>query len=526
MPRSSSEGHGAALDGVPVEELVRALIAESPDGIVLVDGSGRVLLANPEMQRLSGYDDATLINQPVEILLLDAHRHTHRVHRDAFALDPASRPMGIGLDLAVRRRDGSSFPVEIALTPLDSPSGPLAMATVRDITERRAATETQAQLASLQAIADVVSLHRTLTTAVSVGRGLTGIAEAVRQVIGGTVVVDDLEGSRSARAGDPTIVLDGLPGWRHLSDPPHAQAFRDDDWLVAVACPEGEVLGAISMLDPDGVAGPAAAFALEQAATVLAMELFRLRSVAETELKVWGDLATELLDDDDPAHSRGHAVALGYNIDRQHRAILVERSGPGIGPLTAAVRRAARQLGLDASLVTSRAAGVVLLAADDVDWTELGRALNQQGHDTDRIGVGELHDTATLRQSVAEAELALRLSAADVVLFEELGIWRLLAADTDPARMHNFIDHWIGALVTYDSAHRSELVDTLAAFLKGQGALEAGAKSLHIHPSTFKYRLRRIRELSGWDLRDSDQRFSLELACRAHASLDALTAAR
>lgn len=118
------------------------------------------------------------------------------------------------------------------------------------------------------------------------------------------MVVEDIGGTSSVWAGGTSA---GAPGpsadsrRKHLREATHGHAFRENDRLVAVACPDGEVLGAISLIDPGGEAGEVEAFALEQAATVLAMELFRLRSIAEAELKVWGDLTTELLDNDDLA---------------------------------------------------------------------------------------------------------------------------------------------------------------------------------------------------------------------------------
>lgn len=139
-----------------------------------------------------------------------------------------------------------------------------------------------------------------------------------------------------------------------------------------------------------------------------------------------------------------------------------------------------------------------------------------------RIGVGSLCDPDGLRRSLAEAQLALRLSSAPVVLFDRLGVWRFLAADADPAGLQTFVRDWIGVLVDYDAAHNAELVQTLAVHLGGSGAL-ATATRLNIHPSTLKYRLRRIKELSGWDLRNPEQRFNLDLACRAHTTLLALS---
>lgn len=384
------------------------------------------------------------------------------------------------------------------------------------------AGEAQIQLASVRAVAETLSLHRSLTSAVSVGLGLASIADVVHSRLGGTIVVKDFEDTTSAFAGDPTVEIPSFVELRSGTPLVHASAVRSGAWLVAVAAPGGEVLGEIGLYDPELRAGEADAVALEQAATVLAMELFRLRSIAATELAVWGDLATELIDEPDTGHARSHAAALGYDADRPHRAVLITREGPDVGPLTSAVRRPMRTVGLSASLLTSRAAGVILLVAEDVDWNEFSRALSRSkgGY---RVGVGALHNPATLHQSVVEAESALRLSPADIVIFDELGIWRFLAADADPERLRAYIHDWIGPLTDYDAGRHSHLVDTLAAFLSGQGALGSIATELHIHTSTLKYRLERIRGLITRDLRAPDDRFNLELACRAHKTLDAIS---
>jgi DNA-binding PucR family transcriptional regulator len=78
-------------------------------------------------------------------------------------------------------------------------------------------------------------------------------------------------------------------------------------------------------------------------------------------------------------------------------------------------------------------------------------------------------------------------------------------------------------LIDYDKSHKAELVETLATYLESSGGLEATAARLHIHPSTLKYRLRRIQDLTGRDLRDAEHRFNLDLACRAHAARSVLS---
>jgi PAS domain S-box-containing protein len=115
----------------------RALVAAAPDGVIVVGADGRIVLANPEIARLTGYTQEELIGQPVELLVPVGHRGRHVGHRDGFVRDPHSRPMGSNLRLSAHRKDGGLLPVEIMLAPMKLDSGPATIAFVRDATDRR-----------------------------------------------------------------------------------------------------------------------------------------------------------------------------------------------------------------------------------------------------------------------------------------------------------------------------------------------------------------------------------------------------
>lgn len=115
----------------------RAVFEAAPDGIVLVDGEGRIRDVNPRAEALFGYERGELVGQPVEILVPEAARDRHRRDRAGFEADARARPMGIGLELRGRRKDGGTFPVEISLSPLRTPEGLLVISTIRDVTQRR-----------------------------------------------------------------------------------------------------------------------------------------------------------------------------------------------------------------------------------------------------------------------------------------------------------------------------------------------------------------------------------------------------
>ena len=107
-----------------------------PDAMVCVDGDGRIVLVNAQTERLFGYARDELAGQPVEMLVPDGVRGVHPGHRAAYVADPRPRPMGAGMELAGRRRDGTTFPAEISLSAIDTDQGILVSAAVRDVTER------------------------------------------------------------------------------------------------------------------------------------------------------------------------------------------------------------------------------------------------------------------------------------------------------------------------------------------------------------------------------------------------------
>lgn len=125
----------------PVIAALSEFLDVAPDALVVVEKDGRVRLANEEALRLFGYAREALIGQPIETLLPERSRHVHAEHRSAYFDDPHRRPMGIGLTLYGRRSDGSEFPAEVSLAPIQAPGGTLVVAAVRDISERERAEE-------------------------------------------------------------------------------------------------------------------------------------------------------------------------------------------------------------------------------------------------------------------------------------------------------------------------------------------------------------------------------------------------
>lgn len=399
--------------------------------------------------------------------------------------------------------------------------------TRRLVTANTGLEETNRELAnSVVRLQRRTNMHEVLSAAVGAESGEQAIADALYALTAMPVGLEDKFGNLRfwAGPGEPRPYPKQTKGDRdlllHQLAAQNGQA-RVGSRVLALIQPRSEILGVLALRDPNNAATDDTLVALRYGARVLALELAHKRNLAEMELHLRRDLVDDLLAGTDRDGAYARAEALGHDLRRPHYAVVVQSARGAEGALTIAAGRAVSALHLN--YLQGRHGGLLVMLTDGrPDPRALYHHISEDlGRAGSVIGIGTRCDVPDdLPRSFIEARRALniRLRSADpegAAAYDELGFYRLIAAAHEVGAVEAFVREWLGALLDYDERRRSDLVLTLSDYLECGGNYDESAAALHIHRSTLRYRLARIAELTGHDLRKVDTRFNLHAASRA-----------
>lgn len=417
-------------------------------------------------------------------------------------------------------------------------------------------------------------IHRRFTELVLDGKGMNEICRTLADLLEAAVVVEDASFHLLAHAGgegDPhrreTIARHGTPHrvlfdpqiqavLRRVADargplkvPPYPHLGMHRERIIAPITAANQVLGYISIVDPPPAQEELAFMAVEQGAIVMALALSKEREVAEAEGRVRGEFLEDLTHgtygDEAAAHRRARHI--GYPLAGSHVLMAVDIDGFSdyirerqlteetiqalkrdfARRVTGAVKApypralfssrsdtvyALLPIGADSGEVRARVAALGTTVRDSVQQWKPGFTVSVafSGPAEAPAGVASAY-----REVTSVLDTLARFGRSDqVVSVPELGLTGLLAAVNDD-RLLDYAHRHLSKLAEHDRTRSGQLVETLRAYLES-GEQQAAAKRLSVHPNTLRYRLDRIREISGLELDDPETRLNLTVALRIY----------
>jgi purine catabolism regulator len=379
-----------------------------------------------------------------------------------------------------------------------------------------------------------IAVHRRLEQLVLEQRGLQEVARALSAAIGGTIVMLDWQGTQMAAANFrrelAPDVLESIrveaearnaSGRPTSFEPGHDEVSGRALALPVAAEPQAGPRAWLVAIRDTGGLGEFERLILQQAVTIVALELMRRRVVRDTERRLAGDILAEVVAGElDEGELRGRLRPFGVG---SRAAVLVFSLGDPEAGETA----------LEATLVEAGTPGLVathegLLSAvldgaveDPIALAAKARAGLAREHGPVRAAASRVADVADLKRSFFEARYALEATnmmdghAPEVSSWRDLGALQFLLSVQEDEALRLFCDSVLGPIENGEGEYGGELLRSLEAFVEHNGQWERAARELYCHRHTLRYRIRRIEQLTGRDLSSARDRIEFWLALKA-----------
>jgi GAF domain-containing protein len=432
----------------------------------------------------------------------------------------------IGVLFAADRTERTFDRAQVSLLGSLAAHAAIALDNARLLEETRAALdelsaasrELRAHTASVERAAGA---HDRFIDVVLRGGGVEGVAAAVTEALGGSIIVLDEEGRVVPADSSPVPELPPDPAGALTLARSTGRTVRDGSWWTAAVTVDSELLGGL-VLHRDDELSDADQRILERAALVTALLLLIRRTAGEAENRVRGELLEELLRSTlrDPDGVRERARRLGADLDRPH-AVVVVRTEERCRPRALA---AATHLAVTRGGLAGTHDGCVVLCLPDLApgaaASTVCRDLTNAGAGPVTVGgAGPVRGPAAMAAAHAEAArcaatLVALGRAGGAASAEELGFFGLLVGDGRD--VHGFVDATLAPVLEYDAKRGTDLLGTLQAFFDAGNSPARAAETLRVHVNTVTQRLDRVGRLLGREWSSPDRALEVQLALRLH----------
>lgn len=393
-----------------------------------------------------------------------------------------------------------------------------------------------------------LDFYQRITQMVLGNHGMEAIGEMLYQAVGRPIAIGDETGQVILQVAWPAhqavvpisqISQDDPAAFRHLLErkPTYVSlSSLQKQFVVPLAAGE-ELLGHLYVFLERGLLDSFEQMVLENAALAVSLELLKERIARETELQLRSDFLKKILSGTDlpPSQLEREVRRLGLRLDPSYRVLVIRPLGLGAdkpneaGGLLAeglkTIKERLKEFGFQGFVVEDTESFLVVIAPEREGWRaqleNLGagilESLARRGLPA-RGGIsGRAEKAADLPRALKEAAKAVEVAAAGatsggLVWYEELGIFAWV--DFDPGGLKNAAQRLLGPIIEYDRIHQLNLLETLALYYRHNCNLRKTAAAGYMSLSTVRYRLQRIRQISGLDLEDPETRLQLQLALK------------